>query len=285
MRGNGATIFSSLADVATDGLQIAAPLFQATLHDEADQPFGQIHEVVELGVGDFGLNHPELGQVAAGLRFFRAEGRPERIHLAQSHRRGFDVKLTGLREISLLIKIINGEKRAGSLASRRSKNRRIGQGKSVFVEKVTRGFDDFCTHPQDRCLARSAHPKMPVLHQEFHAVLFQGNRIGIVLGDTLQHLHIRYIEFVPAGRALVGAHFAFDNHARLLREAFDGIEDFGRNRALGHHSLNHAGAIAELWKQQLPAFAQVVKPAANSDSLAFVLANLGDGGYRERHKV
>ena len=67
MRGNGASIFSSLEMIAADGLQIGAALFQTALHDETDQAFGQFHYVVEFGVGDFGFDHPELGEMAAGL--------------------------------------------------------------------------------------------------------------------------------------------------------------------------------------------------------------------------
>ena len=114
---------------------------------------------------------------------------------------------------------------------------------------------------------------MPVLHQEIDAVLFQRDGIGIVLRNALDHLHIGDVQFVAAGSALVGANLAFNNHARFLGQAFDGIEDFGGDRILGHDALNHAGAIAKLREQQLPALAQVVEPAANGDALALVLAD------------
>ena len=109
-----------LRNVAANRLQIGAPPLQAALHDETDQPLGQIHQVVEFGVGDFRLDHPELGEVAARLRFLRAKCWTERIHLAQRHRRRFDVKLAGLREVCLLVEIIHREKRARAFASRRS---------------------------------------------------------------------------------------------------------------------------------------------------------------------
>ena len=49
-------------------------------------------------IGHLRLDHPELGQVAAGLRLFRAEGRAEAVDLAQRQSRGLDIKLAGLRQ-------------------------------------------------------------------------------------------------------------------------------------------------------------------------------------------
>ncbi len=104
--------------------------------------------------------------------------------------------------------------------------------------------------------------------------------IRIVLGDPLHDLNVGDVEFVAAGRALVGTDLALDNHARLLREAFDRIEHFRRDGILGDDALNDAGAVAKLRKQEFPAFAQVVKPAANGDGLAVVLADFRDSGNR-----
>jgi len=37
--------------------------------------------------------------------------------------------------------------------------------------------------------------------------------------------------------------------AGLLREALDGVEDFGRNRVLRDYALDHAGAVAKLGEE------------------------------------
>src|SRR5215472_642724 len=79
--------------IAADGLEIRPALFQAALHQEADQALRQFHDVVELAVGDFGLDHPEFGQMAASLRFLGAKRRTKGIHLAQGHGGRFDVEL------------------------------------------------------------------------------------------------------------------------------------------------------------------------------------------------
>ena len=56
--------------------------FEDAGDDVGEEVFGEGHEAVEVEVGDFGLDHPELGEVAAGLGFFGAEGGAEAVDLA-----------------------------------------------------------------------------------------------------------------------------------------------------------------------------------------------------------
>ncbi len=116
-----------------------------------------------------------------------------------------------------------------------------------------------------------------MLHEEVGAVLFRRDGIGVGFGDALDYLHVRHIEFVAAGGTFIGADFAFNDHARFLRESFDSVEHLGRYGILGHHALNDTGAVAKLREQQLPALAQVVEPAADRNRVAFVLADFCDG--------
>ncbi len=50
--------------------------------DVGDVGFGEVEKAVEFEEGDFGFDHPELGEVAAGLGFFGAEGWAEAVDLA-----------------------------------------------------------------------------------------------------------------------------------------------------------------------------------------------------------
>src|SRR5437588_301973 len=120
---------------ACDAMRCKPPL-QAAFHDEADQSLSQIHQVVEFGIGDFRFDHPKLGEVTARLRFLRAKRWTERIHFAQRHRRGFDIKLARLSEVRLLVEIVDGEKCARAFASRGSKDWRIGEGEAALIEKI-----------------------------------------------------------------------------------------------------------------------------------------------------
>ena len=125
---------------------------------------------------------------------------------------------------------------------------------------------------------------MAVLHQEVDAVLLERDGVGIGLGHALDDLEVFDVELISARRALVGAHLAGDNDARLLREAFECLEDFGRNALDVGYALDGAGAVAKDGKEQLAALAQVVEPSAQGDGLAFMLAEGGDGGDRWRRR-
>ena len=71
----------------------AAALGEHALDDVDEEVLGEVHVVVEVDEGDLGLDHPELGQVAARLRLLGAEGRPEAVDLAERHRAGLHVEL------------------------------------------------------------------------------------------------------------------------------------------------------------------------------------------------
>ena len=50
--------------VALQHFKLARFVFQHGLDDGADQAFAERHHVVEAGIGGFGLEHPEFGQMA-----------------------------------------------------------------------------------------------------------------------------------------------------------------------------------------------------------------------------
>ena len=101
--------------------------------------------------------------------------------------------------------------------------------------------------------------------------------VGSGLGHALHDLDVRDIEFIAARGAFIGADLAFDDDAGFLREALDGVEDFGRDGVLRHYALDHAGAVAKLGEKKFSAFAEIVKPSADDDGLALVGADLCDG--------
>ena len=56
-----------LRGVAFELLELLAAVLKNTANDIAQKIFSQHHNVVKSGIGDFGFNHPEFCQVAAGL--------------------------------------------------------------------------------------------------------------------------------------------------------------------------------------------------------------------------
>ena len=136
--------------------------------------------------GHFRLDHPELGQVAAGFGLFCAERRPETIRLAYRGRRGLVIELPGLRQVRFFLEIIHFEKRGRPFARGRRKDGCVHQGKAAVVEKVPAGLDDFVANAQDGPLARRAQPQVAVVGQEFDAVLFRGDGVGRVAWHTVK---------------------------------------------------------------------------------------------------
>ena len=88
-------------DALGEERHVVAPLVE---HGPADVPearLGQVGVVGQVGEGDLGLDHPELGQVAGGVGVLGPEGRPERVHPAHGQAVGLDVELAGDGEVGL----------------------------------------------------------------------------------------------------------------------------------------------------------------------------------------
>ena len=116
----------------------------------------------------------------ASLGFFRAEGRPKAIDLAERHRGRLVIKLAGLRQIRLgVFEIVHFEQRGSALTRGGRKDRCIHQREAVRVEIVANRSDYFMADAQDRMLALAAQPEMPMVHQEVDAVFLGSNRIRV----------------------------------------------------------------------------------------------------------
>ena len=107
-----------LCGIAADDGELGGAVFQDALDDVGEEVFGEFEQAVEIAVGDFGLDHPELGEMAAGLGFFGAEGGAEAVDLAESERGGLDVELAGLGEEGGVAEVVDGEERGCAFAGR-----------------------------------------------------------------------------------------------------------------------------------------------------------------------
>ena len=268
-----------LRDVALEGFEFAGFVFDDALYDGGDEAFAKIHHVGKFGVSGFGLKHPEFGEVAASLGFFGAEGGAEGVDLAEGHGGGFDVELSALREVGLLVvDVIHFKERAGAFASGGGEHGSVGKGVALRVHEFAGGADGFGTDAEDGGLARRANPEMALVEEEIDAMLFEldGERRGF--GDSLDDLDFADADFVAAGGALLGVDFAGDDDAGFLGEAFEGLEGFGIFFQ-GADALNDAGAVAKDGEEEFAGFAEIVEPAADGDFLGVVLACEFDGDY------
>ena len=130
MRGNGALTFSSLRGVALELLELGRRRSRHARDDVRHELLLQPHVVVGVVQRDFRLDHPELGQMPARLRFLGAERRAEAVDLPERRRRGFAVELTGLREVGVAFVEVLGREQTAALTDRRRQNRRVDARKS-----------------------------------------------------------------------------------------------------------------------------------------------------------
>ncbi len=218
--------------------------------------------------------------MAAGLGFFGAEGRTERVDLAESHGDGFSVELAALREIGfLVVDVVDFEKGGRALAGSWGEHGRVRKRVTLAVHELACGADGFGANAEYGGLARRANPEVALIEQEIDAVLFQLDRERLALWNFLHDLNFADADFVAAGGALFRADFAGDNDAGLLRQAFQRFERFGIF-LLRADPLDDACSISENREEQFARFTQVVEPALECDFLAVVLACLLDRDRR-----
>ena len=242
--------------------------------DRDDEILGELHHVVQVGVGHLGLDHPELGEVAARLRLLGAERRAEAVDAAERHRVGFVVELPALRQIRrLIVEVLRLEQRRRALAGGRREDRRVGQDEAAAVEEVADRVDDLVADAQDRLLALGAEPEVAAVEQEVDAVLLRRDRVVVRRADDF---HALDVDLVAARRALVGARRAGDHDRGFLREVIRRLEQILADRRLRHHRLDEAGAVAHGEEMDLAARAAVVKPPLDGDLFALVLADVLD---------
>jgi hypothetical protein len=174
-----------------EDLELGPALVEHARDDTGDESFGQLNDVVEVGIGHLGLHHPEFGEMAASLGFLRAERRPESIHLAESHGSGLGVELPTLgQERAGVLEVLHRKQRGCSFAGRGSEDRRVTQDEAAPVEEVANAVDDLVTHAQDGRLALGPDPQVTSVEQVVHAVLFRRNRIVVRFSVDLEARHL-----------------------------------------------------------------------------------------------
>ena len=177
MRGNGACTFSSL--LVSRSRTFSSFCRRSSTRSTTDTTSASARSMTSssVGVGDLGLDHPELGQVAARLRLLGAKRRAEAVGAAERHRVGLVIELAALREVGgFVVEVLHREERRRALARRRREDRRIGEDEAAAVEEVAHGVDDFVADAQDRLLARRADPQVAAVHQVVDAVLLRRDR-------------------------------------------------------------------------------------------------------------
>src|SRR6266850_2544351 len=251
--------------VALELGQLGLPALERARHDIRDELLLQRH--VGLGVvpRDLGLHHPELRQVATGLRFLGSKRGSEAVHLPERGSGGLDIELPRLREVrGAQVEIFRGEQVAGRLADRPGEDRRVHQNEMLLVEEVADRLDHLVAHPRDRHLAPAPEPEVAVLEQERGAVLLRGDR-EVVTGSHDPQVRRRQLDAARGAR--VGAHGTADLDRGLLSEPAKRLPRSLRDVFLREHNLQVAGAVTQRHEPDLARGARGHDPPARDHRL------------------
>mmetsp|Transcript_11425 Transcript_11425/g.47912 ORF Transcript_11425/g.47912 Transcript_11425/m.47912 type:complete len:372 (+) Transcript_11425:50-1165(+) len=127
-------------------LQVRAVALQHVVQAVAHVILGALHVVLQVGKGELGLDHPELGEVARGVGVLRAERGAERVHGGHRARVRLHVELPGDGQERRLVEEIPGvidlavfvAEDAANLARRRL---HLGELAFQLQHRVHRGLD------------------------------------------------------------------------------------------------------------------------------------------------
>ena len=166
---------------------------------------------MEVGEGDLGLDHPELGQVPGGVGVLGPEGRPERVHPAHGQAVGLDVELARDGEVGLPTEEVLGEvdptavrpgagkvgqvqrrdpeHGTGPLGVVGGDDRRVDPVEPPLVEEPLERHRQAVPHPGDGAERVRPGPQVGDLPQVLERVLLGRHRVGLGIADPADDLH------------------------------------------------------------------------------------------------
>ena len=231
-------------DALLEERHVVGALLQHRPEDVLQQRLGERRVVGEIGERDLRLDHPELGQVPAGVGILGAERGAERVDLGQREAVGLDVELARHREKGLaaeeILRVVDlaggvarqvhvierrhAEHLAGPLGVGGRDDRRVHPVEPVRVEEPVDRMRDRMAHAGQRADDVRARPQVGDVAQELERVRLRLDRIGIRILDPADHadrigLHL---ERLPLRRR------RHDRAGGLHRAAGREVHDVGR---------------------------------------------------------
>ena len=173
--------------------QITFMVLQHLGTEEFHQCLGEVHVPGEIAEGDFRLDHPELGGMAAGVGVFRAEGGAEGVDVRQGAGESLAFKLAGNgQERALAEEVLRlagdlvvrqrgySEHLARALAIAGSDDGGVDVDEIPLLEEPVDGIGHAAAGAEHRAIEVGAWPQMSDATQELGTVPFLLQ--GIVIG-------------------------------------------------------------------------------------------------------
>src|SRR5690606_576565 len=136
--------------------------------------------------------------------------------------RRLDVELAGLREVGLLVEVIDLAEAGAALADRAGQDRGIDTREAALVEEVGDRLLDLIAHTHDGALLLRPQPEVTMIEQEVDTVLF---RLDRVFGARADDDHVVDRDLIAAGRARVRTHRTGHVYAGFLRQRLEACPD------------------------------------------------------------
>ena len=259
--------------------------------DVLDHVLGQAHIVVQVGKGDFRLDHPELGGMAGGVGVLRPEGGAEGIDVPEGHGECLGVQLTGNRQVGGLAEEILGEVYlavlgfghvvqihggdlehfAGTLAVRAGNQRGVDIHEVPILEELVNGHGSKRADAEHRLEGVGPGPQVGDGPQILHGVLL--GLQGVVAGGGALHGDGGSLNL----KGLLGIrsqfHSAPDNQRRADIDLGNLLE-IGQGIIINHLNGGEIAAVIQDDKAKLLTGTLVADPAADGNFLTGVFVDV-----------
>ncbi len=245
--------------------QVVATLIEHRAEQVLQELLGQARIFGQIGEGDFRLDHPELRQMAGGVGVLGAEGRAERVDLAQRQAVRLDVQLAGhgqegflaeeiAAEIHLALFVArqvghvqrrDPEHLAGALGIGRGHDRGADPVEAVLVEEPVHGLGQAVADAGDRTEQVRARAQVRHFAQELRAHRLGLDRVGQRVFDQADDLDVAGLDLEGLALALGFDQGAAGDHRAARGQALDVVEI--SQGVIGHHlDGGEAGAIGDI---------------------------------------
>src|SRR5690606_405135 len=276
-------------DALGDERHVVAALVQHRAEQVLEEVLGDARRLQQVGERDLRLHHPELGQVAGGVRVLGAEGRAEGVDLAQRQRVALDVELAGHGEEGLAPEEVVAEIRAAVVTERQVAQvegrdpehltRALGVGGgdergrdpeiALLVEVAVHGLGQAVADPGDGAEQVGARAQVGDLAQELERVRLGLDRVGLGVLDPADDLDGFGLDLERLALALGGGEGRSEEHRAARGQALHlGLVVGQRGRG---HDLDRgeAGTVADVDEAQAGlGVAAGADPAADGDFAA-----------------
>jgi len=267
-----AHMVQALQQVLVDEFIEELHLFRAVVHDVVDavldHVLDQLHVIVEIRKRDLRLDHPEFGGVGRRVGVLGAEGRSERVDVAERQRKGLRLQLAGdgqrsvLAEKVLLIMIIlagrDREGLAGALGIVAGDQRRVHIDEALVLEELMDRHGQHGADAEDRRVGVRARTQMRDLTQIFKGMALLLQRIGGIAGAFAHDLRHLDLKGLLVGRRLLVQAGHLDGGAGQI---FGNVIEIGQCVGIDELRILEVRAVVEFDEADLAAGAVGADPS------------------------